>query len=128
MIFDYNMWLTFGMSRYMNPSGSVKDRAAKYLILDAEKRGVLKQGGTVVEATGGNTGVGLAIIAAAKGYKTIFTMPITTSLEKIELMKVLGAEVHVQPGVPMSDPKHFYNVAKQIIREHSNYFGPDQVL
>ncbi|ETV92131.1 hypothetical protein, variant [Aphanomyces invadans] len=110
----------------MNPSGSVKDRAAKFLIEDAEARGKLKPGGIVVEATGGNTGVGLAIVAAAKGYRTIFTMPDKTSSEKIELMTVLGADVHVQPSVAMDDPLHFYNVAKTIVTSNPLCFGPDQ--
>ncbi|KAF0685687.1 Aste57867_22472 [Aphanomyces stellatus] len=113
-------------AEFMNPSGSVKDRAAKYLIEDAEKEGNLKPGGTVVEATGGNTGLGLAIVAASKGYKTIFTMPDKTSSEKIELMQVLGATVHVQPSVGMDDPEHFYNVAKRIVAADPLCFGPDQ--
>ncbi|RHY95852.1 hypothetical protein DYB35_005330 [Aphanomyces astaci] len=113
-------------AEFMNPSGSVKDRAAKFLIEDAEASGQLQPGGIVVEATGGNTGVGLAIVAAAKGYRTIFTMPDKTSAEKIDLMKVLGAEVHVQPGVGMADPQHFYNLAKRIVASDPLCFGPDQ--
>ncbi|RHY02650.1 hypothetical protein DYB36_008251 [Aphanomyces astaci] len=113
-------------AEFMNPSGSVKDRAAKFLIEDAEASGQLQPGGIVVEATGGNTGVGLAIVAAAKGYRTIFTMPDKTSTEKIDLMKVLGAEVHVQPGVGMADPQHFYNLAKRIVASDPLCFGPDQ--
>ncbi|KAF0685688.1 Aste57867_22473 [Aphanomyces stellatus] len=123
-----SMFMTMAeiICRFMNPSGSVKDRAAKSLIEDAEKSGKLKPGGTVVEATGGNTGVGLAIVAASKGYKTIFTMPDKTSSEKIELMQVLGATVHVQPTVDVDDPEHFYNVAKRIVAADPLCFGPDQ--
>ncbi|KAF0694136.1 Aste57867_14955 [Aphanomyces stellatus] len=114
-------------AEFMNPSGSIKDRAAKYLIEDAERSGALQPGGTVVEATGGNTGVGLAIVAASKGYKTIFTMPDKTSREKIELMQVLGATVHVQPTVGWDDPANFYNVAKRIVATNpTSHCGPNQ--
>ncbi|CAK4675537.1 hypothetical protein LEN26_001352 [Aphanomyces euteiches] len=113
-------------AEFMNPSGSVKDRAAKYLIEDAERTGKLKPNGTVVEATGGNTGVGLAIVAASKGYRTIFTMPDKTSDEKVELMRVLGAQVHVQPSVGLSSELNFYNLAKKIVASDPMCFGPDQ--
>ncbi|KDO20780.1 hypothetical protein SPRG_13532 [Saprolegnia parasitica CBS 223.65] len=114
-------------AEFLNPSGSVKDRAAKYLIESAEKSGDLPPGGTVVEATGGNTGLGLALVAAAKGYKAVFTMPAVTSTEKIALMQAFGATTHVQPGVPLSDPNHFYHLAKRIIADNpTTHFGPDQ--
>ncbi|OQR97509.1 cysteine synthase [Achlya hypogyna] len=114
-------------AEFLNPSGSVKDRASRYLIETAEREGKLKHGGTIVEATGGNTGLGLALVAAAKGYKAVFTMPANTSDEKVALMQVLGATTHVQPGVPLSDPAHFYNVAKRLIAANPDtHFGPDQ--
>ncbi|OQS04529.1 cysteine synthase [Thraustotheca clavata] len=114
-------------AEFLNPSGSVKDRASKYLVEAAEESGKLKPGGTIVEATGGNTGLGLALVAASKGYKSVFTMPANTSPEKVEMMQVLGATTHVQPGVPLSDPKHFYNVAKRLIQSNPDtHFGPDQ--
>ena len=82
---------------FMNPGGSIKDRMAIYIIDDAEKKGLLKPGGTIIENTSGNTGVGLAIAAAVKGYKTIFTIPDKMSREKIDLLKAFGAEVIVTP-------------------------------
>lgn len=117
----------YGKAEFMNPSGSMKDRTAKYLILDAEKKGLLKPGDTIVEATGGNTGISLALLAAARGYKTLFTMPANTAVEKIEIMKTMGAEVHVQPLVSMFDANHFYNKAKQLTSEMDNAVCPDQV-
>lgn len=117
----------YAKAEYMNPCGSVKDRAAKFLILDAEKKGLIKPGDTLVEATGGNTGVSLALLAAARGYKTLFTMPLKTAGEKIELMKIMGAEVHVQPMVSMFDPNHFYHLAHRLKDELPNAVYPNQV-
>lgn len=118
----------YGKAEFMNPCGSVKDRAAKFLILDAEEKGLLKRGDTVVEATGGNTGVSLALLAAARGYKTIFTMPEKTAREKIELMKVMGAQVFVQPMVSMFDKEHhFYHVAQRIAKNTDGAVYPNQV-
>src|SRR3989338_10769520 len=82
---------------FMNPGGSIKDRMALYMIEDAEKKGLLKAGGTIVENTSGNTGVGLAMIAAVKGYKAIFTIPDKMSKEKQDLLKAYGAEVIITP-------------------------------
>lgn len=118
----------YGKAEFMNPCGSVKDRAAKSLILDAEEKGLLKRGDTIVEATGGNTGVSLALLAAARGYKTIFTMPEKTAREKIELMKVMGAQVFVQPMVSMFDKEnHFYHVAQRIAKDMDGAVYPNQV-
>src|SRR3989338_2614144 len=99
---------------FMNPGGSIKDRMALYMIEDAEKKGILKPGGTIVENTSGNTGVGLAIVAAVKGYKTIFTMPDKMSQEKVNLLRAFGAEVVVTPtDVPHDDPRSYYQTARR---------------
>lgn len=112
---------------FMNPGGSVKDRMALYMIEDAEKRGLLKPGGTIIENTSGNTGVGLAIVAAVKGYKTIFTVPDKMSQEKINLLKAFGAEVVVTPtDVPYDDSRSYYETAKRIAKETPNSFYVDQ--
>ncbi|KAF1323095.1 Cysteine synthase, partial [Globisporangium splendens] len=117
----------YAKAEYMNPCGSVKDRAAKFLILDAEESGAIKRGDTIVEATGGNTGVSLALLAAARGYKTLFTMPEKTASEKIELMKVMGAQVFVQPMASMFDKEnHFYHVAQRLSKTIENAVYPNQ--
>ena len=106
---------------FMNPGGSVKDRVGAFIIEQAEKRGELKPGGTVVEATSGNTGVGLAIAAALKGYKTIFVMPDKMSNEKILLLRAYGAKVVITPtAVAPEDPRSYYEVAKRFARETPN--------
>jgi cystathionine beta-synthase len=116
----------------MNPGGSVKDRVGAFIIEQAEKRGELKPGGTIVEATSGNTGVGLAIAAALKGYKTIFVMPDKMSNEKILLLRAYGAKVVITPtAVAPTDPQSYYEVAKRFARETPNailanqYHNPD---
>ncbi|MGE5342335.1 MAG: PLP-dependent cysteine synthase family protein [Candidatus Omnitrophota bacterium] len=114
-----------------NPGGSVKDRIAITIIEDAEKKGFLKPGGTIVESTSGNTGSGLALIAALKGYKTVFTMPDKVSVEKIRRLEAFGAEVIVTPTtVPPDSPESYYSVAKKVATETPNailanqYFNP----
>ncbi len=116
----------------LNPGGSIKDRVGLNIIEQAEKRGELKAGGTVVEATSGNTGVGLAIAAALKGYKTIFVMPDKMSNEKIQLLRSYGAKVVITPtAVGPTDPRSYYEVAKRLARETPNailanqYHNPD---
>jgi len=116
----------------LNPGGSVKDRVGANIIDQAEKRGELKPGGTIVEATSGNTGVGLAIAAALKGYKTIFVMPDKMSNEKILLLRAYGAKVVITPtAVEPDDPASYYEVAKKFARETPNailanqYHNPD---
>ncbi|MCB0077283.1 MAG: cystathionine beta-synthase [Anaerolineales bacterium] len=101
-----------------NPGGSVKDRIGVTIVEDYEKRGLLKAGGTIVEATSGNTGVGLAIAAAIKGYKSVFVMPDKMSDEKVRLLRAFGARVVITPtAVAPEDPRSYYNVAKQIVKE-----------
>lgn len=91
-------------AEFMNPGGSVKDRAALYIIEKAEQDGKLKPGGTVVEGTAGNTGIGMAHVCRAKGYKCVIYMPNTQSVEKVMLLKALGADVRTVPAVPFDDP------------------------
>jgi cystathionine beta-synthase len=117
---------------FLNPSGSVKDRMAFYMVQKAEKEGKIKPGGTIIEATSGNTGLSLAMYAASRGYKAIFTMPDKMSQEKIDLLKAFGAEVVITPtNVPPDSPESFYEVARRIQRETPNsiimeqYFNQD---
>ena len=114
-----------------NPGGSVKDRIGVEIIEEAERTGQLKPGGTIVESTSGNTGMGLAIVASIKGYKTVFTMPDKMSGEKIQLLRAFGAEVIVTPtAVPHESPESYTEVAKRIVRETPNsilanqYYNP----
>src|SRR6266571_2655202 len=110
----------------MNPGGSVKDRIGERMIEDAEARGLLKPGGTIIEPTSGNTGLGLAMVAAIKGYRTVFTMPDKMSREKIDLLKALGARVVVTPtAVPPEHPDSYYRVAERIHRDTPNSILPD---
>ncbi len=106
---------------YFNPGGSVKDRIGPTIIEDAERSGKLKPGGTIVESTSGNTGVGLAIAAAIKGYRTIFVMPDKMSQEKIQLLRAYGARVVVTPtAVEPEDPRSYYSVANQLVEDTPN--------
>src|SRR6476661_5185534 len=106
---------------FFNPGGSVKDRIGPAMIDDAERRGLLKPGGTIVEATSGNTGVGLAIAAAIKGYKTIFVMPDKMSDEKIRLLRAFGARVVITPtDVMPDDPRSYYSVSRRLSEETPN--------
>jgi cystathionine beta-synthase len=108
----------YGKAEYANPGGSVKDRIGLAIIEDAERRGELKPGGTIVEGTSGNTGVGLAIAACLKGYHCIFTMPDKMSQEKVRLLKAYGAEVVITPtAVPPDHPDHYVMKAKQLVRD-----------
>jgi cystathionine beta-synthase len=106
---------------FFNPGGSIKDRIGLNIITEAEQSGRLKPGGTIVEATSGNTGVGLAIVAAIKGYKTVFVLPDKMSQEKIQLLRAFGARVVVTPtAVEPDDPRSYYSVARQIVAETPN--------
>ncbi|MBI2012258.1 cysteine synthase family protein [Candidatus Daviesbacteria bacterium] len=112
---------------YLNPGGSMKDRIGIIMIEEAEKKGILKRGGTIVEPTSGNTGVGLAIAAAVKGYSCIFTMSEKMSLEKEMVLNAYGAKVIRAPAdVTPDDPKHYINVAKRIAKQTPNAFMPNQ--
>jgi cystathionine beta-synthase len=112
---------------YLNPGGSIKDRIGVAMIDDAERRGLLKPGGTIVEGTSGNTGMGLALVAAVRGYKAVFTMTDKQSKEKVDLLKALGAEVIVCPtAVPPDDPRSYHSVAEKLTREIPNAFHPNQ--
>jgi cystathionine beta-synthase len=111
----------------LNPGGSVKDRIGITMIDDAENRGLLKPGGTIIEGTSGNTGMGLALVAAVRGYKCVFTTTDKQSKEKVDLLKALGAEVIVCPtAVEPEDPRSYYSVAKKLAREIPNSFYPNQ--
>lgn len=112
---------------YMNPGGSVKDRIGIKMIEDAERQGLLKPGGTIVEPTSGNTGVGLAMAAAIKGYKCVFVMPDKMSEEKIRLLRAYGAEVVITPtNVEPESPESYYSVSSRLAREIPNAYKPDQ--
>ncbi len=107
----------FGKCEFANPGASVKDRAALYIIEDAEARGVLQPGGTIVEGTAGNTGIGLALVANAKGYRTIIVMPDTQSKEKMDTLLALGAELVTVPAAPYSNSGHFVHTSRRIAEE-----------
>ncbi len=112
---------------YINPGGSVKDRIGVVMIDEAERQGWLKPGGTIIEGTSGNTGMGLALVAAVRGYKMIFTITDKQSKEKVDLLKALGAEVIVCPtAVEPDDPRSYYSVAKKLAREIPNSYYPNQ--
>ena len=112
---------------YMNPGHSVKDRIAIKMIEDAEQKGLLKPGGTIIEGTSGNTGMGLALVAIAKGYKCIFTTTDKQSQSKIDILRAVGAQVLVCPtNVEPDDPQSYYSVAKRLSTEISNSFYPNQ--
>ncbi|KAI4163676.1 MAG: hypothetical protein LQ342_002710 [Letrouitia transgressa] len=102
-----------GKAEFQNPGGSVKDRAALYVVKDAEEKGQLRSGGTVVEGTAGNTGIGLAHVCRSKGYKLVIYMPNTQSQGKIDLLRLLGAEVFPVPAVPFEDPQNYNHQAKR---------------
>ncbi len=110
-----------------NPGGSVKDRIGQRMIEDAEQKGLLRPGGTIIEPTSGNTGMGLAMVGAIKGYRLVFTIPDKMSREKIDLLKAFGARVVVTPtAVPPDHPESYYRVAERIHKETPNSFLPNQ--
>ena len=114
---------------FFNPGGSVKDRIGLIMVEDAERKGLIGNGGTIIEGTSGNTGVGLAMVAAIKGYKTIFTMPDKMSKEKIRLLKAFGAEVIITPtAVPPDHPESYYSVARRLHSEIPNSIYPNQYI
>jgi cysteine synthase len=115
-----------GKAEFLNPGGSVKDRAALYIIEDAEAKGLLKPGGTVVEGTAGNTGIGLAHICNAKGYKCLIVIPDTQSQEKMDALRVLGAEVRAVPAVPYKDPNNYVKLSGRLAAETENAVWANQ--
>ena len=116
----------FGKCEFANPGASVKDRAALFIVLDAEQRGLIRPGGTIVEGTAGNTGIGLALVANAKGYKTIIVMPETQSREKMDTLRALGAELVLVPAAPYSNPGHFVHTSRRIAEETANAVWANQ--
>ncbi|PHH90258.1 hypothetical protein CDD83_4128 [Cordyceps sp. RAO-2017] len=115
-----------GKAEFMNPGGSVKDRAALYVVRDAEARGQLRAGGTVVEGTAGNTGIGLAHVCRALGYRLVIYMPDTQSQGKVDLLRLLGAEVHPVPAVPFDDPANYNHQARRHAARLDNAVWTDQ--
>src|SRR6201988_663459 len=106
-----------GKAEFMNPGQSVKDRAGKWMILEAEKRGDLKPGGLVVESTAGNTGIGLAVVACARVYRPLIVIPETQSQEKKDMLRLCGAELREVPAVPFRDPNNYVHVAERLAAE-----------
>jgi cysteine synthase A len=115
-----------GKAEFMNPGGSVKDRAAKWIVLDAERRGTLKAGGTVVEGTAGNTGIGLAHVCNARGYRCVIVMPDNQAAEKYQIIEALGAELRKVPAVPYSNPNQYQKVAGRLAQELPNAIWANQ--
>ncbi|WP_321398090.1 cysteine synthase A [Emcibacter sp.] len=106
-----------GKAEFLNPGGSIKDRAALYIIRDAEKKGLLKPGGTIVEGTAGNTGIGLALVGNALGYKTVIVMPETQSQEKKDMLKLCGCDLRLVPAVPYRDPNNYVKYSGRLAEE-----------
>jgi cysteine synthase len=116
----------YGKCEYVNPGASVKDRAALFIVRDAEAQGLLKPGGTIVEGTAGNTGIGLALVGNALGYKTIIVMPETQSQEKKDTLRALGAELVLVPAAPYANPGHFVHTSRRIAEETENAIWANQ--
>ena len=106
-----------GKAEFLNPGGSVKDRAAMYIILDAEERGVLQPGGVIVEGTAGNTGIGLALVGNARGYRTVIVIPETQSQEKKDMLRLCGAELKEVPALPYKNPDNYVHVSERLAAE-----------
>ena len=106
-----------GKCEFMNPGGSVKDRAALAIILDAEEKGLLRPGGTIVEGTAGNTGIGLALVGNARGYKTVIVIPETQSQEKMDMLRLVGADLRPVPAVPYKDPNNYVKLSGRLAEE-----------
>jgi cysteine synthase A len=107
----------WGKCEFANPGASIKDRAALYIVRDAEARGAIQPGGTIVEGTAGNTGIGIALVANALGYRTIIVMPETQSREKMDTLRALGAELVLVPAAPFSNPGHFVHTSRRLAEE-----------
>ncbi len=106
-----------GKAEFMNPGGSVKDRPALFMVLDAEKKGLLKKGGTIVEGTAGNTGIGVALVANARGYRSVIVIPDTQSQEKKDYLRLIGAELREVPAVPYANPNNYVKVSGRLAEE-----------
>jgi cysteine synthase len=106
-----------GKAEFMNPGGSVKDRAGLAIIRDAEERGTLKDGGTIVEGTAGNTGIGLTLVGNARGYRSVIVMPETQSKEKIDFLRMIGADLRLVPAKPYRDPGNYVHVSRRLAEE-----------
>lgn len=113
----------YGKAEFMNPGGSVKDRAARGMIEHAEKSGALKPGGTIIEGTAGNTGISLAMLGNARGYKTIIVMPETQSQEKKDMLRLLGADLRLVPAKPYKDPGNYVRFSEQLAIEMNETLG-----
>jgi cysteine synthase A len=112
-----------GKAEFMNPGGSVKDRAGLAIITDAEQRGTLRQGGTIVEGTAGNTGIGLTLVGNARGYRSVIVMPETQSQEKIDFLRMIGADLRLVPAKPYRDPGNYVHVSRRLAEELANETG-----
>ena len=108
-----------GKAEFLNPGGSVKDRAAKYMVLDAERRGALEPGGLIVEGTAGNTGIGLALVGNSRGYRTLILMPDTQTQEKKDALRLCGAVLREVPAVPYRNPNNYVHIAERTAAELS---------
>jgi cysteine synthase A len=116
----------FAKCEFANPGASVKDRAALFIVEDAEAKGLIQPGGCIVEGTAGNTGIGLALVANAKGYRTIIVMPETQSREKMDTLRALGAELVLVPAAPYSNPGHFVHTSRRLAEETRNAIWANQ--
>ncbi|MCF3948615.1 cysteine synthase A [Acidiphilium sp. AL] len=112
-----------GKAEFMNPGGSVKDRAAIAIIEDAERTGALRPGGTIVEGTAGNTGIGLTLVANARGYRSVVVMPETQSREKIDFLRMIGADLRLVPAKPYRDPDNYVHVSRRIAEETDGFWA-----
>jgi cysteine synthase A len=112
-----------GKAEFLNPGGSVKDRAALAIILDAERRGPLAPGGTIVEGTAGNTGIGLALVGNARGYRTVIVIPDTQSREKKDMLRLCGAELREVPAVPYKDPNNYVHVSERLAKDMGAFWA-----
>ncbi|AFY70052.1 Cysteine synthase [Thalassoporum mexicanum PCC 7367] len=115
-----------GKAEFLNPGGSVKDRAALFMVMQAEQDGLLKPGGAIVEGTAGNTGIGLTLVANARGYRSIIVMPNNQSQEKIDLLRTFGAEVELVEPVPFANQNNYYHVARARAEQLDNAFWANQ--
>jgi cysteine synthase A len=112
-----------GKAEWLNPGMSVKDRAAKFMVLDAERRGVLKPGGTIVEGTAGNTGIGLALVGRARGYRVVIVIPESQTEEKKDMLRLFGAELVQVPGVPFANPNNYVHVAERLADQLGAFYA-----